>query len=153
MYVDIYYILYVIYYIFNNYTMSSYTTRANGIIVLLYRQSNKHGIFSVVLSSNSVISCSFTSAKCSAILFVLFFTTNRIWSDSLLLEEPIKLHNSSYTVFVYIINIYIYIYISIFLFSIYIYIWFYIFSKGIYIYIFGLVYIYTCVPFGFHINS
>ena len=47
--------------------MRSYTTRANGIIVLLY--IDKHGIFGVVLSSNSLISCSFTLAKRSTILF------------------------------------------------------------------------------------
>ena len=35
------------------------------------------------------------------------YTNDRIWSVSLLVEEPIKLHNSSYTVFIYI---YIYIY-------------------------------------------
>ena len=74
--------MYVLYmYIFNNYTMSlsriwahsqlSYMTRANGIIVLL-PVPDKHGIFGIVLSSNSLISCSFTLAKCSAIL--LFFS-------------------------------------------------------------------------------
>ena len=45
----------------------------------------------VVLSSNSLISCSFTLAKRSAIFFL---TTNRIWSDNLLVEKLIKLHNS-----------------------------------------------------------
>ena len=68
---------------------------------------DKHDIFGVVLSSNSLISYSFTLAKRSAILLVVFFTTNRIWSDSLLVDEPIKLHNSLYTVFVYIIKQYI----------------------------------------------
>ena len=77
-------------YIFNNYTMrssrilphsqrgaysadlamSSYTTRANDIIVLLYRQTR---YFGVVLSSNSLISCSFTLAKRSAILFLFHY--------------------------------------------------------------------------------
>ena len=41
----------------------------NGIIVLLYRETR---YFGVVLSSNSLISCSFTLAKCLAIL--LFFS-------------------------------------------------------------------------------
>ena len=63
---------------------------ANGIF---FYYIDKHGIFGVMLSSNSLISCSFTLAKRSAILYFCF-TTNRIRSDSLLhvVEEPIKLH-------------------------------------------------------------
>ena len=38
--------------------------------------------------------------------FWFFFTTNRIWSDSLPVEEPIKLHNSTY---IPCLSIYIYI--------------------------------------------
>ena len=49
--------------------------RANGIIVLLYRQARY--IFGVMLSSNFTDFCSFTLAKRSAILLG-FFTTNRI---------------------------------------------------------------------------
>ena len=81
--------------------MSSYTTRANGIIVILYRQTRYFWCCVVKqLPDFSLIHFSKTFSH-----FV--FTTNRIWSDSLLVEEPIKLHNSSYTVFVYIIILYI----------------------------------------------
>ena len=86
--------------------MSSYTRRANGITVLLYRQTRYFWCYVVKQLPNS---CLLTLAKRSAIFFS---TTNRIWSDSLLVEEPIKLHNSSYTVFVYIIMMYIPWYIS-----------------------------------------
>ena len=52
---------------------------------------------------NSLISCSFTISKLSSshFFFVFSLLIYRTWSDSLLVEEPIELHNSSYTVLVY----------------------------------------------------
>ena len=100
-------------YIINNYTvsriwahwlwvigslaMSSYTT--NGIIDLLYRQT-RYFWCCVVKQLPDFLLIHFSKT----FSHFVFFTTNRIWSDSLLVEEPIKLHNSSYTVFVYIYN-------------------------------------------------
>ena len=101
-YIKYTYITHIHTYILNNYTIRSRRIWSHSHNLSIYYM-DKYGIFGVVLSSNSLISCSFTLAKRSVILFV-FFTTNRIWSDSLLVKEPIKLHNSSYTVFVYIIN-------------------------------------------------
>ena len=71
---------------------------------ILFYYIDQHGIFGVVRSSNFLISSSFTLAKRSA---MFFFTTNRTWSGSLQVEETIKLQNSSHTVFVYIIIVYI----------------------------------------------
>ena len=96
----------MLYILHNNYTMSSshirlstcsYPPRANVGVVLCCQLPDFILIqFSKTLSH-----------------FVVFFITNRIWSDSLLVHEPIKLHNSSYIVSVYI-YIYIYIYINIY---------------------------------------
>ena len=48
--------------------MSSYTMSANGIIVLLYKQTGKHGIFGVVRVVKQL----------PDFLLFCFFTTNRI---------------------------------------------------------------------------
>ena len=45
---------------FDLYLYSAYTQHTTFIIYI-----DKHGIFDAVLSSNSLISCSFTLAKCS----------------------------------------------------------------------------------------
>ena len=56
--------------------MSSYTTRVNGIIAFI--QTNTACIFDVVLSNNSLISCSFTLAKRSSFLFILLTIVRRM---------------------------------------------------------------------------
>ena len=77
--------------------ISSYATRANGIIVLL-------NIFAVVLWKTASFICCRVSKLAPA---SCFFFTLQIWADSLLIKEPIRLQNSSYLVSVYLIIKYI----------------------------------------------
>ena len=77
--------------------MSSCTTRA-----ILFYYIDKHGIFGVSCVVKQLPVSFFNHYSKTFSHF--FFTTNGIWSDILLVEE--------YTVFVYVINKYIYIYIT-----------------------------------------
>ena len=67
--------------------MSSYTTRANGIIVLLYKQT-RYFCCCVVKQLPDFLLIHFSKTFSH---FVFFHYTNRIWSDSLLIEAKLQI--------------------------------------------------------------